>query len=82
MNYRGSKPPQRDSHIARKRFGQHFLIDEGIITSIVQAIAPQTNDAMVEIGPGLGALTRPLLSRLAHLHVIEIDRDQFSLNID
>jgi len=75
VNYRGSKPPQRDSHIARKRFGQHFLIDEGIITSIVQAIAPQTNDAIVEIGPGLGALTRPLLSRLAHLHVIEIDRD-------
>lgn len=62
-------------HVARKRFGQHFLIDRQVISHIVEAIAPARDDLMVEIGPGLGALTRPLLDRLAHLHVIEIDRD-------
>ena len=50
-------------HIARKRFGQHFLTDEGVIGDIVQAIAPQPGQALVEIGPGLGALTAPLLPR-------------------
>jgi 16S rRNA (adenine1518-N6/adenine1519-N6)-dimethyltransferase len=62
-------------HIARKRFGQHFLSDGGIIDSIVQAIAPQPGQRMVEIGPGLAALTQPLVERLGHLTVIELDRD-------
>ena len=63
------------SHTARKRFGQHFLADPDVIEAIVQAIGPQAGDAMVEIGPGLGALTGPLIGRLAHLHAVEIDRD-------
>lgn len=62
-------------HVPRKRFGQNFLIDEAAIAAIVEAIAPRPRDRMVEIGPGLGALTRPLAGRLEHLHVIEIDRD-------
>ena len=63
------------SHQAKKRFGQNFLIDEYVIADIIAAIHPEAEDNMVEIGPGLGALTRPLLERLNHLHVIEIDRD-------
>ena len=62
-------------HIPRKRFGQHFLSDGGVIDAIVQAIAPQAGQAMVEIGPGLGALTQPLVERLGALTVIELDRD-------
>lgn len=62
-------------HVPRKRFGQNFLTDETVIAAIVDAIAPQPRDVMVEIGPGLGALTRPLARALDHLHVIEIDRD-------
>ena len=62
-------------HIARKRFGQHFLTDGAIIGAIVDAIAPQPNDPMVEIGPGLAALTQPLVERLGQLNVIELDRD-------
>ena len=62
-------------HIARKRFGQHFLSDGHIIESIVDGINPQRGDAMVEIGPGLAALTNPLLARLDKLCVIELDRD-------
>lgn len=62
-------------HIARKRFGQHFLSDAGIIDAIVREIAPQPGDAMVEIGPGLAALTQPLVERLGRLTVIELDRD-------
>ena len=62
-------------HIARKRFGQNFLVDRGIINAIVSAIDPQRHDTVVEIGPGLGAITEPLLARLDHLHVVEIDRD-------
>jgi 16S rRNA (adenine1518-N6/adenine1519-N6)-dimethyltransferase len=62
-------------HTARKRFGQNFLVDERIIADIIRAIRPQANDNMVEIGPGLGALTHPLLTQLNRLHVIEIDRD-------
>jgi 16S rRNA (adenine1518-N6/adenine1519-N6)-dimethyltransferase len=62
-------------HIARKRFGQHFLSDGGIIDAIVDAIAPKAGDAMVEIGPGLAALTQPLVERLGALTVIELDRD-------
>jgi 16S rRNA (adenine1518-N6/adenine1519-N6)-dimethyltransferase len=63
------------SHRARKRFGQNFLIDEGVIAEIVATIAPRSEDRMVEIGPGLGALTRPLARIVQPLHVIEIDRD-------
>jgi 16S rRNA (adenine1518-N6/adenine1519-N6)-dimethyltransferase len=62
-------------HVARKRFGQHFLTDGGIIEDIVQAIAPKPGQRMVEIGPGLAALTQPLVERLGHLTVIELDRD-------
>ena len=62
-------------HIPRKRFGQHFLTDRGIIEDIVQVIAPKPGQAMVEIGPGLGAMTQPLVERLGHLTVIELDRD-------
>ncbi len=62
-------------HTARKRFGQHFLNDAVIIDAIVQAIAPRPDQLMVEIGPGLGALTQPLVERMGHLVVIELDRD-------
>lgn len=62
-------------HVARKRFGQNFLIDPQVITDIVNAVAPKRSDCVVEIGPGLGALTDPLLKKLDHLHVVEIDRD-------
>ena len=61
-------------HIARKRFGQHFLVDGSIIEGIVVGIAPQPDDHMVEIGPGLGAITHPLLQHLKHLTVVELDR--------
>ncbi|MDH5472403.1 MAG: 16S rRNA (adenine(1518)-N(6)/adenine(1519)-N(6))-dimethyltransferase RsmA [Gammaproteobacteria bacterium] len=62
-------------HIARKRFGQNFLIDTSIIDRIIQSINPQVNNRLVEIGPGLGALTCPLLSVAGTLDVIELDRD-------
>ena len=62
-------------HKARKRFGQNFLVNQRIIDDIICAIRPQPADIMVEIGPGLGALTRPLLQQLDQLHVVEIDRD-------
>jgi len=63
------------SHTARKRFGQNFLVDRHYIERIVAAVDPQWDDNVVEIGPGLGALTRPLLERVRRLTVIEIDRD-------
>ena len=62
-------------HIARKRFGQHFLTDGAIIEGIVDAINPHPGEPVVEIGPGLAALTQPLVERLGHLNVIELDRD-------
>ena len=62
-------------HIPRKRFGQHFLSDRSIIDAIVDAINPQPGDRMLEIGPGLAALTQPLVERLGHLTVVELDRD-------
>ncbi|MDO9282315.1 MAG: 16S rRNA (adenine(1518)-N(6)/adenine(1519)-N(6))-dimethyltransferase RsmA [Methylotenera sp.] len=62
-------------HIAKKRFGQNFLTDQSVIASLVDAISPQPDDLMVEIGPGLGALTKPLLQKLNLLHVVEVDRD-------
>ena len=63
------------AHRAKKRFGQHFLHDPIIIEKIVRAIAPRDDDRLIEIGPGLGALTRPLLAAAGKLTVIEIDRD-------
>jgi 16S rRNA (adenine1518-N6/adenine1519-N6)-dimethyltransferase len=60
---------------ARKRFGQHFLHDPGVLARIVAAIDPKPDERIVEIGPGLGALTRPLLERCRRIEVIEIDRD-------
>jgi 16S rRNA (adenine1518-N6/adenine1519-N6)-dimethyltransferase len=63
------------AHRPRKRFSQNFLIDEGAIARIVEAIAPRAEDRMVEIGPGLGAITRPLARIVKPLHVVEIDRD-------
>ena len=76
------------AHQARKRFGQNFLIDLAVVDAIVRAIAPKRDDVMIEIGPGLSALTAPLLEQLEKLTVIEIDRDlaarlsqRFSLDI-
>jgi 16S rRNA (adenine1518-N6/adenine1519-N6)-dimethyltransferase len=63
------------THVPRRRFGQNFLVSPGVIRNIVDAIAPLPGQRMVEIGPGLAALTEPLLGRLGHLHVVEIDRD-------
>ena len=63
------------SHTARKRFGQHFLVDAGVIDDIVRAIGPKPGQPLVEIGPGLGAMTQPLLERCGALTVIELDRD-------
>lgn len=62
-------------HNPRKRFGQNFLIDQSIIAQIIAEVGPQKQDNLVEIGPGLGALTRPLLQIVDHLHAVEIDRD-------
>ena len=62
-------------HIARKRFGQHFLVDKSVIGAIVDVINPQPGEALVEIGPGLGAMTDPLVARSGVLTVIELDRD-------
>ena len=63
------------SHRPRKRFGQHFLHDPGVVRRIIEAIAPAADDFIVEIGPGEGVLTRPLAERATRLEVIEIDRD-------
>ena len=62
-------------HLAKKRFGQNFLTDQSIISSLIEAINPLQNQLIIEIGPGLGALTKPLLKKINHLHVVEIDRD-------
>lgn len=79
MNQR--RTPSRTSsrtptnHKARKRFGQNFLVDNAIITGIVRAVSPARDDALVEIGPGQGAITGPLLELVDQLNVIELDRD-------
>ncbi|MEX3557283.1 MAG: 16S rRNA (adenine(1518)-N(6)/adenine(1519)-N(6))-dimethyltransferase RsmA [Burkholderia sp.] len=74
-----SNSRQHQEHFARKRFGQNFLIDLGVINSTVNAIRPERGERMVEIGPGLGALTGPVIERLATpeapLHAVELDRD-------
>ena len=62
-------------HIAKKKFGQNFLKDTSIIHAIIQSINPLLNDLLIEIGPGLGALTKPLLEKTNHLLAIELDRD-------
>jgi len=70
------RPPRAVSgHIARKRFGQHFLADRSVLSAIVHAIAPTASDAVLEIGPGLGVLTAELLQALPRLAAVEIDRD-------
>jgi len=74
----GARGPSRavaERHVPRKRFGQNFLADRSYIDRIIAAIDPRLGDRIVEIGPGLGALTVPLLERVEHLTVIEIDRD-------
>lgn len=63
------------AHRAKKRFGQNFLVDKSVIERIVDSINPQAEDNIIEIGPGLGALTKPLLEKVNELHVIELDRD-------
>ena len=62
-------------HTARKRFGQNFLQDQNVIAGIVKAINPSADDNIVEIGPGLAALTTPVSEKVNKLHVIELDRD-------
>ncbi len=66
-------------HKPRKRFGQNFLVDQQIINQIVSTISPKKNDNIIEIGPGKGALTFPLIDYLESIHVIEIDRDLIAL---
>jgi 16S rRNA (adenine1518-N6/adenine1519-N6)-dimethyltransferase len=63
------------AHQARKRFGQHFLVDSGMIHLIIKAIDPKPQDALIEIGPGLGAMTKPLLNCVDAMAVVELDRD-------
>ncbi|WP_321816224.1 MULTISPECIES: 16S rRNA (adenine(1518)-N(6)/adenine(1519)-N(6))-dimethyltransferase RsmA [unclassified Paraburkholderia] len=76
---KSSSNNKHQGHLARKRFGQNFLVDTGVIDSIVDIIRPQRGERMVEIGPGLGALTGPVIERLATpeapLHAVELDRD-------
>lgn len=67
--------PKAQGHKARKRFGQNFLHDNHVIDKIVRAIHPQHSDCLVEIGPGMGALTEPLLDACGKLDVVELDRD-------
>lgn len=66
------------AHQARKRFGQHFLVDDGVIQGIVGIISPRPLDGVIEIGPGLGAMTLPLLGHLNQMSIVEIDRDLVS----
>ena len=63
------------AHRPRKRFGQHFLTDPGVIDAIVRTIDPQPQDTIVEIGPGQGAITEPLARKAGRLHCVELDRD-------
>lgn len=70
-----STPNTGFQHQARKRFGQNFLIDDGVISRIVKSISPKASDNLVEIGPGKGAITSQLLSACPSLKVVELDRD-------
>jgi 16S rRNA (adenine1518-N6/adenine1519-N6)-dimethyltransferase len=78
----GAGPPRKAGVRARKRFGQHFLHDQTVIARIVAAIDPRPGQRLVEIGPGLGALTLPLLDRSGRLEVVELDRDVIPLLIE
>ena len=69
------RPTDKKPHVARRRFGQHFLHQRQVLEKIVDAVAPSPDDCIIEIGPGEGALTRPLLEKVAKLEVIEVDRD-------
>ena len=69
------RPGSAHGHRPRKRFGQHFLADRAVVDAIVAAIDPRPGEALVEIGPGLGALTGPLVERCGALTVVELDRD-------
>jgi len=75
MSLQGKDENGHQGHRARKRFGQNFLVSPGVIRKIIDAVNPRDGDTVVEIGPGLGALTGPLLEQVAHLHVVEIDHD-------
>ncbi|MDR2365392.1 MAG: 16S rRNA (adenine(1518)-N(6)/adenine(1519)-N(6))-dimethyltransferase RsmA [Zoogloeaceae bacterium] len=75
MRVNAEKSRAASAHMPRKRFGQHFLVDPSVIRAIVAAIDPRPDDALVEIGPGLGAITEPLTARVRRLHAVEIDRD-------
>ncbi len=70
-----SRPKKAGEHQARKRFGQNFLVDHNIIEKIVSAIAPVPDQNLIEIGPGQGAITGPMLEKCPHLNVVELDRD-------
>lgn len=76
---RSSNPKQESGHQARKRFGQNFLVDQNIIGNIVAAIAPREGQNLIEIGPGQGAITEPILKKCPHLNVVELDRDLIPL---
>lgn len=69
------RKPSFSKHQPRKRFGQNFLEDPAVIDNIVRSIAPQSSDTMVEIGPGLGAITEQLVDQVQQLAVVELDRD-------
>lgn len=75
MRMSKSNATTSEPHIARKRFGQNFLHDPGIIARIVGLIAPRPGDRLIEIGPGQAAITGPLIAKAGHVHAIEIDRD-------
>ena len=66
-------------HRTRKRFGQHFLHDRNLVDRMIRTLGLQQGDTLVEIGPGRGALTYPLLEEIPHLHVVELDRDLIAL---
>ena len=74
--------PSSTTHRPSKRFGQNFLADKSIVTRIIKALNPQTNETIVEIGPGKGALTTPLLERVGQLIAIEFDRNLIPLLAD
>ncbi len=69
------RPVDKKPHVARRRFGQHFLHEKRVLGRIVEALAPASQDLVIEIGPGEGALTKPLLEKVARLEAIELDRD-------
>jgi 16S rRNA (adenine1518-N6/adenine1519-N6)-dimethyltransferase len=75
INPRSKSHGAAGAHVARKRFGQHFLVDDTVLHHIVSAVAAKPGDALIEIGPGLGAMTELLIAQCQHITVVEIDRD-------